>query len=971
MVVSSSPLPAVGSLVSARGRDWVVLPPDEPLVIRLRPLTGTDDDITGLFVPLEGVPPAATFAPPDPGLAGDAAGGRLVRDAARLSLRASAAPFRSLGRISVTPRPYQFVPLIMALRKERVRLLIADDVGVGKTVEAALVARELLDRGLAKRLAVLCPAHLCDQWQRELWEKVGIAAEVVQPSSVGRLERGLPRQDLSLFQYYPHLIFSIDFVKSDRTRGRFLDNAADLVIVDEAHSAARPRGDGGASQHQRFALLHDLAEDPSRHLVLVTATPHSGIEESFRSLLGLLDPAFDIPEAGGTAELERRQLLPHVVQRRRRDLVHWLGTETPFPERQSSERAYTLAGDYHALFNDVLAYCRETVAGGAGLRQQQQRVRHWAAIALLRCVLSSPAAAEAVLGNRAKGQGLQLEEATEAAEDPDALYRPQVMDTAGDDEQEQPADYTPAAPLEDAQPLLSDSEKRRLSGFLRRAQALKGASADRKLAEAGKAVGELLRDGYSPIVFCRFISTAKYVAEELGKLLPREVPGVAVKAVTGELGDEQRREAVDELVRESRRVLVATDCLSEGINLQERFDAVVHYDLPWNPNRLEQREGRVDRFGQPRGDVRVVLLNGADNPVDQVVLEVLIRKARLIRQQLGVAVPVPGESEQVVQAVVESVLLRGGTPRAAQLQLGFTEPEVQGMLARWDRAAEQEGQQRTYFAQQGIRPDEVQRELAACDPVLGDADAVVRFLGDAAQRFGGELRPAGKPGVFELHPGDLRATLQARGFEGSPLRLTTDPLLDPAAIVVGRTHPIVAALCDAVLGAALGTDGDGRFPRCGATVTDAVDLRTVVLLLRLRYQLRERVEEFAEEVLLAAFQRREGKLVWLEPLDRAGTELMERVRPQANLAPEERQRQVTWALDFLKEQPDWYEPVVQARVQALQDAHDRLRKLVRAARLDVLPHRPPDILGCYVLVPAGGAPGAQPRGHGEAYKGTR
>src|SRR5437899_2487171 len=168
-------MPAVGAIVRARGRDWVVLPPEEPGVVRLRPLTGRDDDAVGIFVPLEGSPQPSSFRPPDPDQAGDLTGGLLLRDAARLSLRSSAAPFRSLGRLSVAPRPYQFVPLIMALRLDTVRLLIADDVGVGKTVEAAMVARELLDRGIAKRMAVLAPAHLCDQWERELREKFAIS----------------------------------------------------------------------------------------------------------------------------------------------------------------------------------------------------------------------------------------------------------------------------------------------------------------------------------------------------------------------------------------------------------------------------------------------------------------------------------------------------------------------------------------------------------------------------------------------------------------------------------------------------------------------------------------------------------------------------------------------------------------------------------------------------------------------------
>src|SRR6267378_1195621 len=153
----------------------------------------------------------------------------------------------SLGRISVTPRPYQFVPLIMALRLDPVRLLIADDVGVGKTIEAGMIARELLDRGIARRLAVLTPAHLCDQWERELREKFAIQSVMVQPSQMARLERERSRQDVSIYGYYPNFVASIDFVKSDRGghRDAFLRDAPDLIIVDEAHIAARPRGTDG------------------------------------------------------------------------------------------------------------------------------------------------------------------------------------------------------------------------------------------------------------------------------------------------------------------------------------------------------------------------------------------------------------------------------------------------------------------------------------------------------------------------------------------------------------------------------------------------------------------------------------------------------------------------------------------------------------------------------------------------------
>jgi len=153
-----------GSLIKTRGREWVVLPDSTDDLLVLRPLGGTDQEIAGIYLPLEGGDvQSATFDLPDPNRPGDFRSCRMLRDAVRLGFRSSAGPFRSFARLNVEPRPYQLVPLLMALKLDPVRILIADDVGVGKTIEAGLVARELLDRGEVQRLAVLCPPHLAEQ----------------------------------------------------------------------------------------------------------------------------------------------------------------------------------------------------------------------------------------------------------------------------------------------------------------------------------------------------------------------------------------------------------------------------------------------------------------------------------------------------------------------------------------------------------------------------------------------------------------------------------------------------------------------------------------------------------------------------------------------------------------------------------------------------------------------------------------
>ena len=944
-----------GQLARARNRDWVVLHQDEPNTIRLRPVDGTEEESIGIYLPLEPEALApAKYQPPNPESAGDFAGARLLRDALRFTLRNGAGPFRSMGQLSVEPRPYQFVPLIMALRLNPVRLLIADDVGVGKTIEAAMIARELLDRSLARRLAVLCPPHLCEQWGEELRTKFNIDATIIQSASIGRLERALPRTDVSLYQHYRHLVISIDFAKSEKNRQPFLANAPDLIVIDEAHTATRPRGESGTAQQQRYALVSDLAKNPNRHVILATATPHSGIEESFRSLLGLLRPEFDTPE---DKELARSKLTPHLVQRKRSDLKRWLDVDTPFPERQSVERSYQMSSRYHSLYQDILEYCREYVSTDEAV-ERRQRVRYWAALSILRCVLSSPQAAQTALNNRRapdeagnQGELISEEEALEHLSE-------QLVDSA---EEDQAADYVPSVSVNESEDTRTNRKEGRLDGFLKRAEALAGPDNDAKVREAVAAVSELLKEGHHPIIYCRFIQTAYYVAEQLRNQLRSQHPEIRVSAVTGNEGDsEKRKELVLDLAQHPTRVLVATDCLSEGVNLQEHYDAIIHYDIPWNPNRLEQREGRVDRYGQGRATVKTVLLYGADNEIDQVVLDVLIRKAKTIRQQLGVTVPVPVEPEQVVNTLVNSVLLRGKT-QGRQATLPLQSTEVTRLHGTWDQAAKHEEETRAYFAQHSIEPDAVAQELRELEPVLGNSADIHRFLANTLQRFNGELGPTSRSNVYRIRPGDLQESITSQDNTLKfPMQVAFDGVPRGGATLLGRNNPIIGAATRAVLARALESQ-DSRFARSGAIVTREVERRTALLILRLRFLINAtdngvESQQFAEEIVAAAFQARGNEIRWLDDVAKGAQEialgLLANAQPAANLSPSERKENVRWALDRLTD--NWDEEIIAGRTRALQDAHTRLRQSVAGSLVTIQPNRPPDIMGCYVLVPAGG-----------------
>ncbi|NLI74893.1 MAG: DEAD/DEAH box helicase [Candidatus Riflebacteria bacterium] len=933
-----------GTLVNARGREWVVLPGSNPELLMVRPVGGLDEEVTGIMPAIEPVQ-SATFPFPSPADVGDFASGRLLREAARLSTRAAAGPFRSFGRIAAEPRPYQLVPLMLALKLDPVRLLIADDVGIGKTIEAAVIARELLDRGEIRRMTVLCPPHLAEQWQRELAEKFHIDAEPVLSSTIQRLERDLP-VGVSVFDRHRFTIVSTEFIKTVRRADDFVIKCPEFVIVDEAHGCTLAGGVGRGRQ-QRFDLLRRIAADESRHLVLVTATPHSGNEEAFRSLLSLLDTEFvDLPTDLDRAERDglRRKLARHLVQRRRGDIRHYLKTDTAFPTRMDKEATYTLSKEYRALFDEILEFARDYV-NEEEKGQRRRRVRYWSALALLRCVSSSPAAASATLRSRAAADQV------EAEEDVDEVGRRTVLDQ-GDDDDTVTLDLSPGSDTESS----SDSNRRKLLEFARRAEALT-VEQDLKLQGVLREIKGLLRDGFQPVVFCRFVDTAEYVARRFRDALPEKV---RIEAVTGLLPPAEREERIAALTADAGQfVLVCTDCLSEGINLQQHFNAVIHYDLAWNPTRHEQREGRVDRFGQVRPEIRVITYYGTDNPIDGVILDVLIRKHKTIKSDLGVTVGVPGSSEKIAEALFEGALFRENAKVGPkQLRLDFIDeiqPKKTALHAEWEDACKREKVSRSRFAQHTLSPDVVAAELQAVRSAIGRSEDVAQFFHSVFQAAGVALQAKAQTVTVHLGNDSPRALRQAIGLD-EKFAGRFDLPLSEGEMYLGRTSPVVEGLASWTLDQALdpaARDGHPIASRCGIISTSAINLRTTLLLTRFRYHLQTAGADgdtiLCEEIVPLACTGSADAPQWLESED--GERLLA-ARPERNLLPTAIEQQLGLLLPTLPKLQHALEAVAKIRAESQLKAHERVREASRTrGRVNIKPVLPVDILGAYVLLP--------------------
>ncbi|MFF0108034.1 helicase-related protein [Streptomyces hirsutus] len=966
---------SAGSLVKARGREWVVLPESKPDLLVLRPLGGSDDDIAAVFPAFETVE-EARFAAPEPSDLGDQRAAGLLRTALRIGFRSGAGPFRSLAGIAVEPRAYQLVPLLMALRQKTVRMLISDDVGIGKTVESGLIASELLAQGEASGLAVLCSPALAEQWQQELRSKFGIDAELVLSSTVTRLERGLDLGQ-SLFDRYPHVIVSTDFIKSPRHRDDFVRHCPDLVIVDEAHTCVAADDTTTGSQNQlRYELLRRVAEDTDRHLLLVTATPHSGKESAFRNLLGLVKP--ELARVDLESEAGRKLLAPHFVARKRADVRQYLTKEdgladdslaerTAFPsDRYFKDETYKLSPEYRALLDDAIAYASERVEEADSRGRREARIAWWSAIALLRSLVSSPRAAAQTLRTRSAAA------VASSAEEADKLGAPLNSDAADSDSMEG-MDVAPGAEIAE------DDPRSRLAELADRAQELEGPAQDLKLKALIKHLKALLADGYHPIVFCRYIPTAKYLAEQLANDPETKKRGplgakTVVKAVTGELSPQQRIDNIEALAAEAgedaaaRRVLIATDCLSEGVNLQHHFDAVVHYDLAWNPTRHDQREGRVDRYGQKRDEVRVITLYGDDNGIDGKVLEVLIKKHRQIKKDLGISVSVPDElSTGVTDAIVEWLLMRGREDDGALFGADAFKVSTAKLDSDWNSAAEREKRSQSRFAQRAIHPEEVAREVAAVREALGGTGEVKAFVRESLGALGAVLRGAGEAEDFTAQVGGTPAGLRDAlatvvGAEvverDRPIPFRSDPAVARGEAALVRTDPVVGALASHVLDAALDTQATGARParRCGVVTTDAVTTGTTLLLVRYRFHLtlpsRSGEKQLvAEDARLLAFEGSPKNAVWLPP-ERAAA-LLDATASQ-NTDPHFGERMIKRVLGQLPETNAHLESYGDDLAAELDASHRRVRQasgeIVRG--LSVTAQKPADVLGAYLYLPA-------------------
>ena len=950
----------VGSLVRVRGRDWVVQPESYQIedLLFLQPLDGSLHTTIAVDTALEKVI-SSTFSLPT-AQNSDSGGSRnnigsleqavLLRDAVQLSFRNAAGPFRCLSRIGVEPRPYQLVPLMMALRQETVRLLIADDVGIGKTVESLLIARELHDRGEISGFTVLCPPHLAEQWKDALEEQFGYNdVTLVLASTANRLEKELTDGDDSIFKQHPITVVSMDFIKQPNRRDAFLRTCPELVIVDEAHGATKREGTNKNAQ-KRHELLLELASKEHQHMILVTATPHSGHQDAFASLVGLLDPSFHaIAMNENPSENDKRKLAKHIVQRRRPDIRREFNDMgTTFPDRLENTIEYYVSKEQRQLIDDVVEWGLGRITAVQG-DKRKKRVRTWSMLGLLRAIASSPEAALAGLKTRA--ESIESDESLER--------RNESLDIRVFDRSTERGIIDEVAGADD---LLDEDTNSHVQDFIERFAVIDSAK-NEKVVALKKGLKHMMDDGFNPIVFCRFVPTVDMLVSILQE--DRAFKGVHVEGITGRLNPEERVRRIEALAPLSgmQKILVATDCLAEGINLQDHFNAVIHYDLSWSPTTHEQREGRVDRFGQSSPQVRALSLVGLNNRIDGYVAKIIIEKQRTIRASLGISVPAPDASQAISQAITDGWLGQSPTStRQVRLFEFIPEEDAQKYMDdEWTASAELESKRRSRFSQSTIDVSEVQEEVTSIRQALGRPQDVHRFIEKALQA--NNIRPKTSADVLTLEfstasaPRELFDAVQLNKEERIAVVDDLSPVPQGWKRIV-RTSRIVEQMANHIMGQTLDPKSDGRGRRLSVTKTNNVSERHFLLLARGRFSLNQTYRSKKTSLLVESLVVLGFKGQPEAPLFLTDDEIQDlwNVTPSGNVAGGQAE------LILNQQIPKFSEPVFKQRLeqimeeegQRILDAHQRVRSIVSGKQeLEIVPHLPIDLISLNVLLPGG------------------
>jgi SNF2 family DNA or RNA helicase len=715
----------------------------------------------------------------------------LAVEALRLQSAHLIDPFHAISVSQIDLLPHQAEAVYRhILPQARIRFLLADDPGLGKTIEAGLVLKELQARDAVRTCLIVVPAHLREQWQRELsdWFQQDVA--VLDKGTLTNAKHAM------YFEKHPIVITSMDFAKRDPARALLLRQQWDLLIVDEAHKLSAKRSGRKVDKSKRYQLAEALASQ-SRHILFLTATPHNGNDSSYHLLLDLLEPRLFSTPARLRQAARAEAGLPFVL-RRSKDRVTDLSGHRLFPARSVETIALTMTPQEHEVYDQVTEYVRQWYPYTSDLSwlSKVQKLNIALALTVLQRRVTSGMAAtrHSLIRRRSKLKGLvnAWQDWKSANTGLLALDMDETVAELDDQQarewerlQERIEGVSAADTLDELH-----MEIQHLDDLVKLVQRVEAAGQESKLQQLERVVEQYLwaNPDEKLLIFSEFKDTVTFLNSHL------EAAGLSVAMIHGGM-DIQERRRQEQRFRDQAQVMVATDAAAEGINLQF-CRLMINYDLPWNPNRLEQRMGRIHRYGQTRDCFVWNLLYEETREGD--ILSRLLQKIERMkaRPELGdtiydvISTVLDGASleRRIMDAVVED------DTTAVDL---YIERDLEDRVEEFTRLLKDNA-----LAAEHIDLSEVRelRQISLNESVT--LDDVERFTRLAIDWLGGGLvdDTQGGQGVFRLGiPQSLQTQFKAAGYTpGLSVAFDRSIARDCGVAFLSPGHPILDRLIDSV-----------------------------------------------------------------------------------------------------------------------------------------------------------------------------
>jgi superfamily II DNA or RNA helicase len=740
-----------------------------------------------------------------------------VSEAQRIRLAHLFDPLLAVHTSNVEPLPHQITGVYKEmLPRQPLRYLLADDPGAGKTIMSGLFIKELIIRGDVHRCLIVPPGNLVEQWQDELWNKFHLAFDVVDRQVIETSRTGNPYSEKNL------VIGRLDHIaRNEEVQAKLSQTEWDLIVVDEAHKMSAHYFGNELKETKRYKL-GKLLGSITRHLLLLTATPHSGSEIDFQLFMALLDSdRFEGRFRDGVHSVDGEGIMRRMVKEK---LVKFDGRPL-FPERKAYSPAYKLSDQEAHLYAEVTDYVREEMNRAERLAREQGEGRRGAIVGfalttLQRRLASSPNAIYQSLRRRKERLENRLRE-----EELRRRGEQVVLDLTGrfadlDEEDIEEIDDRPDAEIEEIEEEVVDqasaaqtvaelkAEIETLARLEALARQVRSSGRDRKWEE----LSDLLQNAPEMfdakgvrrklIIFTEHRDTLTYLEERITRLLGRPE---ALVTIHGGMGREERRK-MQELFTQDKDVsiLVATDAAGEGINLQ-RAHLMVNYDLPWNPNRIEQRFGRIHRIGQIEvcHMWNLVAMETREGDVFQRLFEKLERQSQSLGGQvfdiLGQAF-----SEKSLRKLLIEAIRYGEHPEVRDRLNQIVDEVLEDDLRRLVNERALASDVMTSADVEQIRIDMEKAEARRLQPHY-----IRSFFIEAFRHLGGRITER-EPGRFEIThvPADIRGRDRLIGV-GQPIlrryeRVTFEkelmrPQGQSPADFVAPGHPLLDATIDLIL----------------------------------------------------------------------------------------------------------------------------------------------------------------------------